>query len=403
MPKYSYVAIDDLGRRVKGKLITPTEDTLKNSLTSMGLYLLNSRMVKEGNSLLSYERRVKRKDIIDLTINLKTLISAGVPLVQGLNDIVDQLDNKRLKGVVDDVRRNIQAGSSFSDALELHPELFGATYVNIVRAGEATGRLDTILDDLARFLEWEEELVANIKQATIYPSIVVGAVVGLIILLFTFVFPRFIVIFKATKVELPLPTKIVIWVSTFFQNNVFYVLAGAGVFYLLIRLYGRTERGRLKLDTFKLKIPVIGSLLIKIEASRFSHYLSLLLRSGVDTSQSLWIVGRVVQNRYVMEQVRGARNEITTGGSLSLSLKRSGVFPPVVTRMVSAGESTGKLDETLDKVSEYYDREVPMTVKKVFAILEPMIILLLASIVLGAALSMFLALYKMVGALSMGG
>ncbi len=403
MPKYSYIAIDDLGRKVKGKLITATEDTLKNSLTSMGLYLLNSRLVREGNSVFSYERRVKRKDIIDLTINLKTMISAGVPLVQGLDDIALQIDNKKLKEVVDDVRRNIQAGASFSDALELHPDLFGATYVNIVRAGEATGRLDSILDDLARFLEWEEELIGNIKQATIYPSIVVGAVVGLIILLFTFVFPRFIVVFNATKVELPLPTKIVIWVSTFFQNNVFYVLAGAGIFYILLKLYGRTEKGRLKLDTLKLKIPVIGSLLNKIEASRFCHYLALLLRSGVDTSQSLWIVGRVANNRYVMEQIREARNEITTGGCLSDSLKRSGVFPPVVTRMISSGEATGKLDETLDKVSEYYDREVPMSVKKVFAVLEPMVIFLLAFIVLGAALSMFLALYKMVGALSVGG
>jgi len=403
VPKYSYIAIDDLGRKVKGKLITATEDTLKNSLTSMGLYLLNSRLVREGNSVFSYERRVKRKDIIDLTINLKTMISAGVPLVQGLDDIALQIDNKKLKEVVDDVRRNIQAGASFSDALELHPDLFGATYVNIVRAGEATGRLDSILDDLARFLEWEEELIGNIKQATIYPSIVVGAVVGLIILLFTFVFPRFIVVFNATKVELPLPTKIVIWVSTFFQNNVFYVLAGAGIFYILLKLYGRTEKGRLKLDTLKLKIPVIGSLLNKIEASRFCHYLALLLRSGVDTSQSLWIVGRVANNRYVMEQIREARNEITTGGCLSDSLKRSGVFPPVVTRMISSGEATGKLDETLDKVSEYYDREVPMSVKKVFAVLEPMVIFLLAFIVLGAALSMFLALYKMVGALSVGG
>lgn len=402
MPKYSYIAIDDYGKRVKGTLITATEETLKGALSSMGLYLLNSKLVSEGNSFLSLKRRIKRKDVIDFTINLKTMLSAGVPLVQGLGDMGEQMDNRYLKEVVKDLGRNIQAGASFSDSLDLHPEIFGGTYVNIVRAGETSGRLDSILGDLSRFLEWEEELTGNIKQATIYPSIVVSAVVGLIILLFTFVFPRFIVVFKATKVELPLPTKIVIWISTFFQNNVLYVLGGMGLIYLFVKLYGKNEKGRMRLDRAKLKVPLTGTLLLKIEASRFCHYLALLLRAGVETSQSLWVVGRVINNHYIMDQVKGVRDEITAGGSLSESLRRSGVFPPVVTRMISVGEVTGKLDETLDKVSEYYDREVPMAVKKAFAVLEPLIILILAFVVLGAALSMFLALYKMVGAMSMG-
>ncbi|RMG60452.1 MAG: type II secretion system F family protein [Deltaproteobacteria bacterium] len=402
VPRFAYVAIDDAGRRVKGTLISPSEEVLKKSLSEMGLYLLSTRVVKERKPLLVGKPKIRRRDIINFTIHLRTLISAGVPLSQGLTDLVEQTENRHLKEVLEDVQRNIQAGASFSDALGLHADVFSDTYVNIVRAGEATGRLDQVLGDLVRFLEWNEELASQIRHATIYPSIVLTAVVGLTILLFTFVFPRFIVIFEAAKVDLPLPTKIVIWVSTFFKENILTILVALLFSWAAFFLYGRTERGRLVIDRTKLRLPVVGDLMRKIEASRFCHYLGLLLRSGVDTSQSLWVVERVIKNRFVSSLVHQTREEVTAGGTLSDSLRKAGVFPPVVIRMVAAGESSGSLDETLEKVSEYFDREVPLAVRRTFAILEPLVILFLAVVVLGAALSMFLALYKMVGALSVG-
>lgn len=400
MPRYSYIALDDYGKRVKGTLISATEETLKKALTPMGLYLISSRKVHDRALRFSFKKRVRRRDLINFTIHLRTLISAGVPLVQGLEDLVEQTDNKRLKTVLDDVQRNIQAGATFSEALMLHPEIFSETYVNIVRAGETTGKLDMVLQDLTKFLDWNDELISNIRQATLYPAIVVTAVIGLIILLFTFVFPRFIVIFQSVNVELPLPTKIVIWVSEFFRDNILYIVAASIVIVLSVKFFGRSAGGRLRIDRAKLKTPVMGDLITKIEASRFCHYLSLLIKAGVDTTQSLWVVERVVKNRFIAEKIHMARDDITAGGFMSASLKKSGIFPPVVTRMISAGESSGNLDETLEKVSQYFDRELPLAVKRTFAILEPLIIVILAVIVLGAALSMFLALYKMVGAFS---
>ncbi len=402
MPRFSYIAVDDFGKKVKGTLIAPSEESLKKLLSEMGLFLLSSRVVKEKKLFTPPKPRIKRREVINFTVHLRTLISAGVPLTQGMTDLLEQTENKHFREIIEDVQRNIQAGASFSEALALHPEVFDDTYINIVRAGETSGRLDQVLNDLVRFLEWSEELSSQIRQATIYPSIVITAVVGLIILLFTFVFPRFIVIFEAANVELPLPTKIVIWVSTFFKENIVYMLGILFLSWLGFQLYVRTERGRLNVDRVKLRLPVVGDLLKKIESSRFCHYLSLLLRSGVDTSQSLWVVEKVLKNRFISQLVRNAREEVTAGGSLSDSLRKSGVFPPVVVRMIAAGESSGSLDETLEKVSEYFDREVPLAVRRTFAILEPAVIVFLAVIVLGAALSMFLALYKMVGALSGG-
>jgi type II secretory pathway component PulF len=403
MPKYDYIAIDDFGRKTRGSLISPSEESMKDALSSMGLTPLQMKVKRELPSFFKMRRRVKRREIIDFTVHLKTLIAAGVPIVQAMYDLVEQTDNHLFQSVIADVRRNIQAGAVLSDALSLHPAVFSETYVSIVRAGETTGKLDTVLEDLIRFLEWNEELVSTVKQATLYPVIVLTAVFGLIVLLFTFVFPRFIVIFKAANVELPLPTKIVIWISAFFKANILYMIGLVLLLFVSLKLYGRREKGRYRIDKLKIRSPVVGNLIRKVELSRFAHYLSLLLRSGVDTTQSLWVVTKVVRNSVISREIERAKDELTAGASLSDSLRKSEVFSPILVRMVAAGELSGKLDETLDKVSEYYDREVPLAVKKTFAIIEPIVITILAVVVLGAALSMFLALYKMVGALSGGG
>lgn len=403
MPKFDYIAIDDFGKKTRGTLISPSEESMKDALSAMGLTPLQMKVKRDLPSLLKIKRKIKSREIIDFTVHLKTLIGAGVPVVQAMYDLVEQTDNRSFRDVIADVRRNIQAGASFSDALSLHPAVFNETYVSIVRAGEATGSLDTVLGDLIRFLEWNEELISTVKQATLYPVIVLTAVSGLIALLFTFVFPRFIVIFKAANVELPLPTKIVIWISTFFKENILYMIGVVLLLFVFLKLYGRREEGRYRIDKIIIRSPVVGNLIRKIELSRFAHYLSLLLRSGVDTTQSLWVVTKVVKNRVVSRAIERAKEGLTAGESLSDSLRKSDVFSPVLVRMVAAGELSGKLDETLDKVSEYYDREVPIAVKKAFAILEPVVIVILAVVVLGAALSMFLALYKMVGVLSGGG
>lgn len=401
MPRYEYNAIDDYGKKVRGTLLAPDENSIRQTLASMGLHLLQAVERSANAGLLSFRGKIRREDVIQFTYHLKTLLGAGISIVVALGDLAEQTEHPALKEVIRDVRRNVQAGATLSDSFALHPEAFPESYVSIVRAGETTGNLEGVLADLAQFLTWQEELAATIRQATYYPLTVVSAVMGLIFILFTFVFPRFIKVFQAAAVELPLPTRIVIGISVFFRDYGLFLLAGLALSYVALRLYRRTETGRLQVDGWKLRIPLVGEMIRAIEISRFSHFLSLLFRAGVETVHSLWVVERVIGNRVIAGVVRTAREELTAGGCLSASLGKSDQFPPMVVRMLSAGESTGRLDDTLSNVSKHYDREVPKTIKKTFAILEPAIVIFLAVIVLGAALSFFLALYKMVGA--MGG
>ncbi|HBO68785.1 MAG TPA: hypothetical protein DD658_00935 [Deltaproteobacteria bacterium] len=208
--------------------------------------------------------------------------------------------------------------------------------------------------------------------------------------------------FQAAAVELPLPTRIVIAVSVFFRDRGVYLLAGIALIFLALHFYKKTEKGRLRVDGWKLRIPLVGGMIRAIEISRFSHYLALLFRAGVETIHSLTVVEQVLGNKVLAAVVRSAREQLTSGGVLSTALAGSGQFPPLVIRMVAAGEATGKLDETLENVAAFYDREVPLVVRKTFAVLEPLIIVVLSVVVLGAALSFFLALYKMVGAMGGG-
>jgi type IV pilus assembly protein PilC len=401
VPRYEYNAIDDYGKKVRGSLFAADEKGLRGSLAGMGLHLLNARERASGGGLPIFRKVIKRADLIQFTFHLKTLIAAGVPIVSALGDLADQTEHPAFRDVIQDVRRNLQSGAGLSDSLSLHPEAFPEIYVSIVRAGETTGNIDGALGDLERFLTWQEELSKTIKQATYYPVTVVCAVGGLIFILFAFVFPRFLKIFQAAQVELPLPTRIVIAVSEFFRDYGLYLLGGIALGFLILQLYRHTESGRLRTDGWKLKIPVIGKLVRAIEISQFSHYLASLFRAGVEMTHSLYVVEKLIGNRVIASVVHHAREDLIAGGGLSASLRKSGEFPPMVVRMVSAGETSGNLDQTLENVSNYYDQEIPLTVKKTFAILEPVIILILATIVLGAALSFFMALYKMVGA--MGG
>jgi type IV pilus assembly protein PilC len=402
MGRYDYNAVDDYGRKVRGTLLASDEKSLRDALESMGLHLLNTRERLLGGGIPIFRKRIKRAELIQFTFHMKTLIAAGVPIVAALGDLAEQTEHSAFRDVVHDIRRNLQSGAGLSDSFALHPEVFPDIYVSIVRSGETTGNLEGVLGDLVRFLTWQEELSKTIKQATYYPATVVSAVAGLIFILFAFVFPRFITIFKTAGVELPLPTRIVISVSEFFRDRGLFLLGLLVLVVVFLKLYRRTESGRLRVDGWKLKIPVVGNLLRSIEISQFSHYLASLFRSGVEMTQSLWVVERLIGNRVIAKVVHNARDELIAGGTLSAALRKSGEFPPMVLRMVSAGETSGNLDGTLENVSQYYDEEIPRAVKKTFAILEPVIVLVLATVVLGAALSFFMALYKMVGAMGVG-
>ena len=402
MARYNYNAVDDYGRKARGTMSSPDEKSLRDQLAAMGMHLVSNRQVSESSGTPLFRKKIRRADLIDFSYHLKTLLGAGVSLVIGLSDVAEQSTNPEFREVLRDIRRNVQSGATLSGAFALHPEVFPEVFISIMRAGEVTGNMDGALSDLHRFLTWQEELGKTIRQATYYPITVIGMVSGLIVLLFTFVFPRFLSIFKGAAFDLPLPTRVVIAISEFFRDYGLYTLVVLVLGVVALRMYGRTEAGRLRMDGWKLKIPLVGEVIRGIEMSQFSHFTASLFRAGVEMTQTLAVVEKVMGNRVLAAVVRQAREELIAGGGLSVALRKSGEFPPMVLRMVSAGESSGNLDATLDNVSAYYDREVPAIVKKTFAILEPAMTILLALVVLGAALSFFLALYKMVGSLGAG-
>ncbi|MFQ5863069.1 MAG: type II secretion system F family protein [Candidatus Brocadiales bacterium] len=404
MPQYNYTAIDDYGKATQGTLVAGDEEELATNLSLMGYYLLTATETKEkkkakvkaqkGPKRTFSIGRVKPREVITFTHHLSTVLSAGIPIIQGLDDLVEQTPDARFKGILTEIRDDVQAGSNLSDAMAKHPKAFSELYVNILRAGETTGELDKVLAELGRFMEWQEEMRANVKQITIYPIVVFSAVVLLVGYLFTFVFPKFIKILEQLNVPLPLPTLIVMAISDFMRNNWYFVLIGIAGTIATINVIIRFPWGRYAFDRFKLGVPIFGTLFRKIALSRFSHFMALLYSAGVDILQSLSVVEKVVGNEVIARVINRAREQVRAGRRLSEPLRASKEFPPMVVRMVEIGEISGQLDKTLQKVSEFYDREIPQTVKKVFSAFEPIMILTLAGIVLLVALSMYLPLYS---------
>jgi type IV pilus assembly protein PilC len=399
MPRYAYEAVDDYGKKVQGALMAADENALRSALAGMSLYLVKSREKAADGGAGAFRKKIKRTDLIQFTFHFKTLIGAGVPLVAALGDLAEQTENPEFRDVLQDIRRNLQSGATLSDSFALHPTVFPEIFSNVLRAGETTGNLDSVLDDLNKFLTWQDELSGTIKQATYYPATLLSAVGILIFVLFTFVFPRLMTIFKGAAIELPMPTRVVIAISVFFREYGVFLALGIVAIIVGYRYYRKTEAGRLVTDGWKLKMPLMGGVIRAIEISQFCHNLASLFRAGVEMTHALFVVEKLLGNKVIARVVHETREDLMAGGSLSVSLRKSGEFPPMVLRMISAGESTGNLDGCLENVSEFYDREVPKLLKKTFAIMEPLIILVLAVIVLGAALAFFLALYKMVGSM----
>ncbi|OHB90010.1 MAG: hypothetical protein A3C38_07450 [Planctomycetes bacterium RIFCSPHIGHO2_02_FULL_50_42] len=409
MPQYNYTAIDDYGKAVTGTLGAGDEEELAKNLSQMGYYLLTAAetekekkgkvKAEKGSRRGFYLTKVKSAEIITFTHHLSTVLSAGIPIIQGLDDLVEQTQDTRFKAILTEIRDDVQGGSKLSDAMAKHPRAFSELYVNLLKAGETSGQVDKVLAEIGSFLEWQEELRASVKQITIYPTVVFSAVVLLVGYLFAFVFPKFIKILEQLNVPLPLPTIIVIGVSNFMKNYWYFVLIGIAGVIATINVIVRFPWGRYAWDKFKLSIPIFGTLLRKIALSRFSHFMALLYAAGVDIIQSLAVVEKVVGNEVIARVIRRAQEQVKAGHRLSEPLRASKEFPPMVVRMVEIGEISGQLDKTLQKVSDFYDREIPQTVKKVFAAFEPVMIVILAGIILLVAVSMYLPLYSSLGQL----
>ncbi|MCI0484913.1 MAG: type II secretion system F family protein [candidate division NC10 bacterium] len=400
MPDFAYKACDEQGEKVKGVLAAQDEEHLADLLSAQGLYLLRSAKPRRLTQHPWFQRPVRRRDLVLLFVHLATALTGGISLLEALRTYADESGHERLRTVARGIANEILAGTSFSDAMAGYPAVFAPVFVSMVRAGETTGHLDKVLQDLVSFLEWQEALAGTVKQALTYPIVLLGALVGLITLLVGYVFPQLLPVFQKVRMELPLPTRLLIAVSTALRQYWFLgLLLIVGVVTAMI-LYIRTPLGRLQFDRWLLRTPVVGGIARRIALSRFARYLSVLYMAGVEFIQSLQVVERLVGNRVIEFAVREAREEVIAGSLLSAALKRTGAVPSLVVQMVATGETTGKMDETLQKVSQYYDREVQESVKRATALIEPAAIIVMAGMVLFVALSIFLPLWGMIGQIS---
>lgn len=396
MPLFRYRARDRAGALVTGSLEADSRGLLETSLDKMGLIPISVTEGRPSFQLPDLKRFFEKADTTDVILfsrQLATLFSAGIPLTRALSTLERQFKSPAFTGILRRLRNDIEGGSSFAAALAKHPKVFPEIYSNMVEAGEAGGILDSVLDRLALMFEKNAENKAKIKSATLYPKIVLGAIVLAIVILMNFVVPRFAKLYAGFNVELPLPTLLLIKFSALFNRYWYIVFFVSAVIYLAGRLYLKSETGAREWDGLKLRLPVFGPLLLKSILSRFARVLGALYKSGLPILQSLDIVSRSVENRVIAAEIKLIEDYVRAGKSISEPMSASSHFPPMVAQMVAVGEETGNLDTMLEKTAEYYDREVDSAIRNLTTTLEPLLLAFIFAVVLFLALAIFLPMW----------
>jgi len=407
MPLFQYAARNVQGKTVTGALEAVNQSVAARTLREQGLVPISIELGTAVSAKTRRRRRgkggrVKLDDLVVFSRMLAVMIRAGLPLIEVVNILGEQADKRKLKDVLGQVERTVQEGSSFTEALQKHPRVFNQFFVSMVKAGEASGMLDTILDLVATYLEKMASIQRKIRSAVTYP-----AVVGTFALLMTFVLvykvvPQFEDIFEEMGGDLPLMTKITVVISHTVQQRWLVIVLGIAVLVAFLWQAKHTYKGRRILDRMKLKLPVFGPLFLKVAIARFARTLSVLIRAGVNILSALEIVATTSGNSLIEDAVMKTKASIQSGETIAKPLVDSGIFPPMVTRMVDVGERTGALENMLAKVADFYEDQVDATVGMLMSLIEPLLIVFLGLIVGFIVISMFLPLFKMVELVSAG-
>jgi type IV pilus assembly protein PilC len=403
MASFQYTARDKTGNSTSGLMEADNRQDLMRKLRDKGLVptsIADARSAQAGVGRkpvagTTKGRKVKSEEMILFTRSLATMVNAGLPLLQGIDVMIEQTERQNFKQVLTQIGQDIEAGLTFSDALKKHPKVFTELYSSMVRAGEASGNLDGILIQLAEYLEATEKLKRDIRSAMTYPVIALVIVVAIAGGLLVFIVPKFQDIFDSLGGTLPAPTLLLIATSNILRKYILIVIGAVIVFVLALRYYASTPSGRLQLDAFLLRVPIFGPLLRKVAISRFARTMSTLTRSGVPVLAALEIVERTIGNEVIARAVKGSQASIKAGATIADPLARSGVFPIMVTRMIDVGEKTGSLDELLTKLSEFYDQQVEATIAGLTSMIEPILILFLGVVVGGMVLALFMPIFML--------
>ena len=402
MATFAYVGRTRSGAVKKGELSAKTRDEAVDQLRKQSVVVTSLEEKKSGtggfNVNLSFGSGLTDKDLVVFTRQFGTMINAGLPLVQCLEILSTQSENKVLRTTIGEVKIQVEAGSTFSDALRRHPKVFDDLYVNLVHAGEVGGLLDTILTRLAKYIEKAMKLKGQIKSAMIYPAAILGVAVVVIAVLMIWVIPIFAKMFNELsggKMGLPGPTQLVIDISNMFTSYWWAMLIGTGAIVFGTKKYYSTPKGRMVIDKLLLKAPVFGDLIRKASVAKFTRTLGTLLASGVPLLNGMTICAKTAGNKVIEETLINARISISGGKTIADPLAASGVFPKMVTHMIAVGESTGALDAMLGKIADFYEDEVDQAVASLTSLLEPIMMVFLGIVIGFIVVAMYLPIFKM--------
>ena len=413
MPLFNYVAVDAKGKESHGKIDASDVEDAGVKLRKQGLYpvsifipkqTISKKVFAAKQNIKTEIRRLSKSKISGdsfsaFTRQLSTLLSSGLPLIRSLNVLYEQQKPGVLKDIIRNIADDVEAGSTFSEALSRYPLVFDSLFVNMIKAGEAGGVLDEILKRLANFTEQSQVLRRKIKSAMIYPAVVLFMACLVVGIIMIFVIPKFKDIFKDLGASLPVPTQILLNLSSFVQNYWWVLILIAGMFYGLYKVLIKLREFRYMVDRMKLKIPIIRDLVVKINVTRFARTLGTLITSGVPILQALNIVKGTSTNLLFEEAIEKVNGSIREGETIAKPLKDSAIFPPLVVNMIDVGEETGALDDILLKIAEIHDQEIDILISNITKMLEPLLIVVMAFIVGYIVISMFLPLISMMNAL----
>lgn len=397
MPVFQWKGKNKRNEVKKGEMDAPDEKTVKANLAR--LRITPTKIKQKPKDLFEnisfLQPKVQQSDVIIFCRQFSTMIDAGLPIIQCLEILYSQQENKTFKNILKSIKESVEGGETLAEALKKYPKQFDNLFVNMIAAGEAGGILDTILKRLSHYMEKAAKLKSQVKGAMIYPLITIIIAIIVIAIIMVFVIPVFKEMFEGMGGSLPLPTQIVVVMSDFVKDNILYIIGCSGLIIFAVKKYYNTEKGRIVLDDLLLKLPVVGMLIRKVAVAKFTRTMSTMLTSGVVILTALDIVAKTAGNKTIEKAIYDVRSDIEEGRTMAEPLAESGVFPSMVCQMIAVGESTGALDNMLSKIADFYDEEVDQAVENMTAMIEPFMLVFLGVTIGGLVIAMYLPIFKM--------
>lgn len=384
MPQFNYVTVGRDGRQISGVMAAPNREEAITELRKNGGRPVLLRETKAKKQRMSFKNKAKLKDLVVFSRELSTMISAGVPLPRSLETLADQAENKYFKEVISAINHDVESGIALGDAMAKHPKAFSEVYINMVRAGEAGGILDDIMKRLATQVEKDATIRHKIKGAMAYPAVILSITIMAFFGIMLFIMPKIASIITdlgGADAQLPVYTRAMLSASNFIKGNIIFILVGSAIALYLFRRYIRTDKGKYWWHSVLLRAPIIGKVITKVVVARFARTFSSLMGAGVSVLDSLEVTGKAVGNRVIQKELETVARNVRNGQSLGKQLLATQHFPPIVGQMMQVGEETGKIDEILVKVADFYEEEVDTVIDSLASIIEPVMIIVLGSLV----------------------